>query len=491
MIPTRRTLFMGAAALSGALAAARVLTPDVARAAQALAVASDWSLATADVEGDIAPRALRLAHGRAPEGLSGSLYRNGPAKFRRPGGSSQHWFDGDGLIRRWRIEDGQATLAARFADTRKRRQESEAGAMLMPGFGTTGDPRARIGSADDASPANTSVHKVGGRLWALWEAGSPLAMDPETLATEDFVTLRPDLKNMPFLAHPRIEPDGRIWNLGVNGEQAMVWRLAAGGSLEDAEVIALPRASYIHDFSATARHLVIVLQPWVHVRNVAPMSAGFDWTPETGTQVLVVDKADLSQRRLYDLPPFGFFHVGDAWDEPDGTIRFDLCAHKDMDFAARGAQEVLNGVPLGGEPAELAMVVLSPNGRGRLERTGVVGEFPRSDPRRAGLARRFSLHTTGERADRPLASAVAVTDWSSGRTRSFDFGPDHVTDEMVYVPKPGGTHEADAWLVGPTINLKAGVSELHVLDLMRVEDGPVATWRADVALPAAFHGNWA
>lgn len=490
MTPTRRTLFMGAAALSGALASSRVLTPDAARAAQALTAASDWSLATADVEGDVSPRALTLVHGRAPEGLSGSLYRNGPAKFRRPGGSSQHWFDGDGLIRRWRIQDGQASLAARFADTRKRRQESEAGAILMPGFGTTGDPRARIGSADDASPANTSVHKVGGKLWALWEAGSPLAMDPETLATEDFVTLRPDLKNMPFLAHPRIEPDGRIWNLGVNGRQAMVWRLAADGTLEDAEVIALPRASYIHDFSATAHHLVIVLQPWVHVRNVAPMSAGFDWTPEAGTQVLVVDKADLTRRRIYDLPPFGFFHVGDAWEEPDGAIRFDLCAHRDMDFAARGAQEVLNGVPLGGEPAELAMVVLSPNGRGRLERTGVVGEFPRSDPRRAGLARRFSLHTTGERADRPLASAVAVTDWSTGRTRSFDFGAHHVTDEMVYVPKPGGTHEADAWLVGPTINLKAGVSELHVLDLLHVEDGPVATWRADVALPAAFHGNW-
>ena len=51
--------------------------------------------------------------------------------------------------------------------------------------------------------------------------------------------------------------------------------------------------------------------------------------------------------------------------------------------------------------------------------------------------------------------------------------------------------EADAWLVGPTINLREGVTELHVLDMARVEDGPVCTWRADVALPAAFHGNWA
>ena len=130
MTPTRRTLFMGAAAL----AAARVLTPDRVWAAQAMAATADWSLATADVEGDVAPRALRLVHGRAPAGLSGSLYRNGPAKFRRPGGSSQHWFDGDGLIRRWRVQDGQATLAARFADTPKRRQEAEVGAMLMPGL---------------------------------------------------------------------------------------------------------------------------------------------------------------------------------------------------------------------------------------------------------------------------------------------------------------------------------------------------------------------
>ena len=83
-----------------------------------------------------------------------------------------------------------------------------------------------------------------------------------------------------------------------------------------------------------------------------------------------------------------------------------------------------------------------------------------------------------------------MTDWSSGRTRAFDFGPDHVADEMVYVPKTGATDEADAWLVGSTLNLRTRATELHVLDLAHVEDGPVATWSADVALPATFHGAW-
>lgn len=482
MQSSRRAFMIGASAL--------VATPDVSWAARALTVASDWSLATADIEADVAPRALELVRGRAPEGLAGSLYRNGPAKFRRPGGSSRHWFDGDGLIRRFRIQDGEASLAARFADTPKRRLETRLDAVVTPGFGTPADPRAEIGSPDDANAANTSVIPVGDKVWALWEAGSPMALDAESLATEGFITLSPELKSMPFLAHPRIEPDGRIWNLGMSGGRAIVWRLSAAGALEDAQLIDLPRASYVHDFTATARHLVIVLQPWLKTRLVIPMSQSFEWRPDAGTQVLVIDKADLSRRRVVELPTFGFFHVGDAWETVDGEIRFDICAHQDMSFAASGASGLLNGVPVGNTAAELALAVLPTRGPGRLERTGVASEFPRSLPRLAGEPRRFSVHTAGETPGRPLASGVGVTDWSSGRTRVFDFGQDHVVDEMVPVAKPGAGHEADAWLVGPTINLKAGVTELHVLDMADVEAGPVATWRADVALPAAFHGSW-
>ncbi len=490
MIPSRRSFLLGAAALGST-----VVTPDVAEAARLIsaqeAVTSDWGLVTRDVERDLAPHRLTRIHGRAPAGLEGALYRNGPAKFRRPGGSAEHWFDGDGLIRRFGIADGQATLSARFADTPKRRQEAEMDAMVVPGFGSPGDPRARIGSNDDANAANTSVLRVGDDLWALWEGGSPMAMDPDTLETRGFVTLRDDLKSMPFLAHPRVERDGRIWNLGMNGTQAIVWRLAADGALEDARVVRLPRASYVHDFTATARHLVIVLQPWVQVRQTMPFSSGFEWQAGTGTRVLVLDKDDLDVRREFELPDFGFFHLGEAWEEADGTIRFDVCATDDMRFAAAGASKLLNGVPVGGEPARLALAALRPDGSAQLERTAFIAEFPRSDPRRAGLARRYSLHTSGEHADRPFASAVGLYDWSTGRDAQYDFGPDQVVEEMVVVPKPGRSGETDAWLVGPTINLREQATELHVLDMARLADGPVASWRSHTAVPAGFHGIWA
>ncbi len=491
MIPSRRSFLMGAAALSAAVA-----TPEVTRAAAALKVfadKADWALATRDIEGDVPRQALRLIHGRAPEGLSGVLYRNGPGRFRRPGGSVSHWFDGDGLLRAFRLEDGRATLEARFADTPKRRIETELDAVVTPGFGTRGDARAQLGSNDAANAANTGVLAAADTVWALWEGGSPLAMDAGDLSTRGFVTLRDDLKGMPFQAHPRHAPDGSIWNVGTSGDQVVVWRLNPDRSLNMAEVVRLPRASYMHDFTATDRHLILVLQPWVFEgARVAPFISSLAWRPEQGTQVLVLDKDDLSNRRLYDLPAFFHFHLGDAWAEADGTIRFDVAASADPRFAVDGARvlvEQTGDVP--GDPARLALVTLRPDGRAEMITSEAVGEFPKGDPRRAGLKRSLTVHTTGETRGRPLPTGLAVQNWDTGRSAAFRFGEHQVMEETVFAPKPGATGERDAWLIGPSVNLREGRTELHVFDAAHVEDGPVATWAADVALPAGFHGTWA
>lgn len=491
MTPSRRAFLSGCAALSAAVA-----TPEIARAALARDVAGrqPWALAVADLPGDVPEHALTRFHGRAPAGLEGALFRNGPGQFRRPGGSATHWFDGDGLMRRFRIAEGRATLAARFADTPKRRHEAALDAMVMPGFATPADPRARIGGPDDANSANsanTAVLAAGGAVWALWEGGSPLAMDPETLATRDFVTLRPDLRGMPFQAHPRIDPDGDVWNVGLAGQRAIVWRLRPDGGLVSAGVIDLPRASYMHDFTATRRHLVFVLQPWIFREYRIPYAAALDWQPELGTQVLVIDKDDPGRRRVFELPAFAHFHLGDAWEEADGTIRFDTAVLDDMRFGTEGAVDLLRGVARPDiAPGRLALVTLGPDGRAELLDTGVAAEFPEGDPRRAGQRRDLTVHVAGERRDRPLPTGLALRDWSTGREDVFTFGEDQITEEMVVVPKPGGGGERDAWLVGPSINLREGRTELHVFDIARVADGPVVSWRADLALPAGFHGAW-
>lgn len=467
--------------------AAFALNPDVLYAASA--GIGDWTLGFADVEADIAPRGMSLINGKPPADLAGVLYRNGPAKFHRPGGSVGHWFDGDGMVRRYGLRDGEATLSARFVDTPKRRADTQAGAVVTAGFGTAATRGSGVQGPDDVNAANISVMMAGGDLWALWESGSPVVMDPDTLESKGFKTLRPDLKGMPFLAHPRFDPDGAVWNLGVSGKHAVVWNLAPDGGVKSATMIELPRASYLHDFTATARHLVLVLQPWIHTRLMAPLVDGFSWQPALGTQILVIDKADLSRRRIYETETFSFFHMGDAWEETDGTIRFDICTEPTPAFGIEGGRALMQGRrPAATARPELTLIGLHPDGKTSLERPGLVAEFPKADPRFAGLARRFSAGVSDGPGDNPMFQSVVVRDWKRDRVEQFDFGNRFLAEEVVFVPRPGGAKEFDGWLVGTGINLDAKATELHVFDARRVATGPVASWRADVALPISLHG---
>lgn len=475
MIASRRKLLAGAAA-AGALAAAPA----------ALASENPWGLGVenAPAEG-YAPAAMRLVQGRAPRGLAGSLYRNGPGWFRYPSSSTGHWFDGDGFIQRFAIEDGRVRHSGKFADTLKRRVEMQRQEIIFPGFGTRGQPRAPVESPDDINAANTSVMMAGGELWALWEGGSPTRMNPDTLETIGIRPFRQDLAAMPFTAHPKVEPNGRIWNIGAYGPRVIIWRLSADGTLEDAQVIDIGQASYLHDWAVTERYLIIPLQPWVHDRMTAPMVDGYTWHGDRPFRILVLDKNDYANRRTYELPAMFYFHTGDAWEDSDGTIRFDLCASANAHFVTEQARSMIQSDSGETPSAELVLAVLHADGRAELQRSGQFGEFPQTDRRRQGLARDLVVIAN----DREV-STLGLMNWRSGVSESYTFGAGQMVQEHLFVPKPGASAERDAWLVGVTLNAEERATELHVFDAARVSDGPVATWRSRYAAPLGFHGTW-
>lgn len=472
---SRRQL-LSAFAAAGAMAAAPA----------AFATERTWSpgLDNAPSEG-FAEASMRLVHGRAPRGLEGIHYRNGPGWFRYADSATGHWFDGDGFVQRFAIADERARHSGRFVDTPKRRLETERQQMVMPGFGTRGVPNAPVTSSDSINAANTSVMVVGAELWALWEGGSPTRMDPRTLETLGVRPFRDDLAGMPFLAHPKVETNGRIWNLGVFRDRAIVWRLSAGGALEDSQIIDLGARSYVHDWAVTERHLIIPLQPWLHERMTAPLVDGYVWRADQPFRVLVLDKNDLSKRRVYELPAMFFFHTGDAWEDADGTIRFDLCVTPDAEFVTGRARAMISH-DVGETPAaELVMAVLRPSGQAELLRSGQHGEFPQTDRRRQGAARDL-VGIVSDRAE----SVITVMNWRTGGSSEFNFGAEQMVQEHLFVPKPGRSSESDAWLIGATLNTRANATELHVFDVANVGDGPVTTWRSRYRAPLGFHSTW-
>lgn len=113
------------------------------------------------------------------------LYRNGPALFERGGKGYQHMLDGDGYVIRFEFTGhSTAQFTSRFVRTAEFQAEEEAGRVLYRGtFGTMrdGGPLANAFDLHQKNLANTNVLAWGGKVYALYEAGRPVELDPETL----------------------------------------------------------------------------------------------------------------------------------------------------------------------------------------------------------------------------------------------------------------------------------------------------------------------
>jgi carotenoid cleavage dioxygenase-like enzyme len=99
----------------------------------------------------------------------------------------------------------------------------------------------------------------------------------------------------------------------------------------------------------------------------------------------------------------------------------------------------------------------------------------------------LTVHATGDAA-RPLFHRLATYSWSMHKSDAFDFGHAHLVEEAAFAPRPGGGGELNGWLLTSTVNLAAKATELHVFDAAHLADGPLCSWRADVALPIGLHG---
>jgi all-trans-8'-apo-beta-carotenal 15,15'-oxygenase len=147
--------------------------------------------------------------GTLPSDLQGTLYRNGPGKFGIHPHRVAHVLDGDGLIVKLTIPQASSPerkvrFQSRFVETKCFVQEMRAQRFLQRGtFGTgpMGDEFGRGVNEDPVEPslwtkltrralrteiknvANTQIIAFGGKLLALFEAGLPYRIDPDTLET--------------------------------------------------------------------------------------------------------------------------------------------------------------------------------------------------------------------------------------------------------------------------------------------------------------------
>jgi carotenoid cleavage dioxygenase len=221
----------------------------------------------------------------------------------------------------------------------------------------------------------------------------------------------------------------------------------------------------------------------------------FALKPGEPLRVLVMEKADISKRRVFELPAQMVFHVGNAHETGDGRVVLSYVAAPDAWFLDQGAVSLMSGLTptAGGLALQIATLDMG-NGKATLEAIPGEIEFPRMDPRRIGQPARM-LVTAAAWINRPgrsnaLLHGVQVLDVESGRAQRHDYGPQAVAEEHIVVPKPGKTGERDAWLLGTTYDAFRQATVLNLLDAAHVEDGPVAQAVLPYTLPLGFHGNF-
>lgn len=421
-------------------------------------------------------------HGAWPSSLTGVLYRSGPAGHEVGGMRYHHWFDGDGMVQSWRIEGGQLQHRARLMNTVKRTQESTAGRMLYNGFGTA-VPGAENANPDSSNTGNINTIVLGGELLSLWEAGSALRLNRETLDFEAFKVFSEGTEGLPFSAHPRIDPtDGTLWNIGVAPwlGAMVVYRIDAEGALQNTAVFRLANLGMVHDFLITQRHIIVPLPPFVLNRENLHRSYldAHTWQAGLGTRVLVIDKNSLEIVKRTTLPAGWIFHYGNAWEEPDGTFRFDAAWYEDPGVMSTVLRDVMCGhvATRDSSYSTFKLIGLHPDGRTSMETLdGRDIEFPRIHPQDMGLRRTEVVYLWRDRAAHPFFNAVALGE------QAYSYGEDVIAEEHLIVGK---------YILGTSIDWVRNRHRISVFRQDALGDGPLGWAELPYSLPHALHGNF-
>ncbi|MFB6297804.1 MAG: carotenoid oxygenase family protein [Salinirussus sp.] len=468
--------------------------------------------------------------GSLPEWLTGSLIRNGPGAFSMPDGSSvDHWFDGLAMLYRFTFDPGnRAGGATDGADDavhyRNRFLRTEAYRAARNGEFNGGFATGRttlrerlLGLLKEPyDNTNIVVERIGDRYTALTESPRQVVVDPDTLDVEGHAQYDgPEPSGQLACAHLKRDPaTGTLLNVETafgRTSQYHVHALTADGGRRHVGSVDTDAPAYMHSFALTPHYVVLTEFP-LRVNPLSffkpgkqpPFIEQFEWQPERGTRVIVLDRS--SGRVVAEPttdPVFGFHHVN-AHERDGGTeVVFDLETVPDpagiedlyLDELREGNLDAIAGrlerftVDLGSTvgPARYGPGREGPEAtvdREMLYEDGTA--LPTTSPARWCRPHRYVYAMTMEQPVTGWAHGVVKFDTETGDVTEQTAGGDYF-GEPIFVPGAGDTEDSGVVL---TVALDADADRSRLLVL----DGESLDERARATLPHAapfdFHGRY-
>ncbi|XP_033125964.1 beta,beta-carotene 15,15'-dioxygenase-like [Anneissia japonica] len=165
--------------------------------------------------------------GNLPLWLSGELLRTGPAVFEVGKDQMRHFFDGYAMLLRFTIKEGNVTYQSRFLNSDAYTKAFKQNRIVCSEFGTVSYPdpcknifhrfMSKFTVEEMSDNGNVNILPIADELYASSETQNLCKLDLETLKSTEKVNLysRNNIAVHTQTAHPHIEADGTVYNLGT------------------------------------------------------------------------------------------------------------------------------------------------------------------------------------------------------------------------------------------------------------------------------------
>jgi len=253
------------------------------------------------------------------------------------------------------------------------------------------------------------------------------------------------------------------------------------------------RVPYVHSFGLTPRNAILVVHPFV----INPMkmlwsSKGyidhFNWHPDDGTRLVVIDRSSGAVRE-HVTEAFFVFHTVNAFERRDETV-LDLLAYPDAGIVTSLRTDRLAAELPDLKPSLIRIIMRPSVERATVEKLSDVGfEFPSTNYKRvSGRSYRFAYGASdGNQAGGAYSSAIVKVDIETGRSTSYSDDA-YIFGEPLFVSRPGGDGEDDGVLLTVGSARDAESSVLAVIDATTM--ALVASAKVQSSIPLGFHGSF-
>ncbi|KAF9889641.1 hypothetical protein FE257_007149 [Aspergillus nanangensis] len=388
--------------------------------------------------------------GTIPKEIHGTFYRVMPDPALPPYIDNDPWFNGDGSVSAFYINDGVCDYKQRYVQTEKFQKERSARKALM------GKYRNKYTDAIEfqiRTTSNTNVVYHNGKLLACKEDGLPYAMDPLTLETIGYWDFEGQVQSMTFTAHPKFDPTTK--------EMVCFGYEARGDGTPDI-------CYYVADAKGKITETVWL---WFRSPNAFPGHLSNAYENEQGSIIVDLPMCDKN----------AFFW----WPDKHGRAPKpeEITTHMKRFIIDPKSNDMELPVP------ELLLAKQ--------------GEFPRIDDR---VAMRDYSHVFLNVFDPtlpmnipaiapvmggggPLFNAIGHFNVKTREYSHFFPGPTSLVQEPIFFPRSSQAPEGDGYVMVLVNQYETMASDLAIIDTVDMSN-PVAIVKLPVRLRPGLHGNW-